>query len=293
MTRPSSLHLSLLVVALATLVTLTGCEEDVVAITGIDQPYSIYGLLTPQADTQRVAVYEIQDVLAPVEPTSLNATIRSTDLTTGSSQTWTEQLIQDSLGQYSHVYSSGFVPEYDHRYRVEVESPDGETTFAEVTVPPLVEVILPEPAPVVPRLFPIVIEGEAPLLLKILILYRVRYLDINGVPSEEIFPVSYDGEQRRTPTGWAITLTVNQDMRLLSNRLVSAGTIAPATTVSPSELQVNMIIASEDWDPPGGTFDFDVLAEPSVFTNVDNGFGYVVSGYRVQEEWAVQLTAKN
>ena len=38
-------------------------------------------------------------------------------------------------------------------------------------------------------------------------------------------------------------------------------------------------VASEDWRPPGGVFDFDVLADPQALTNVRGGFGFVGAAY--------------
>lgn len=52
-----------------------------------------------------------------------------------------------------------------------------------------------------------------------------------------------------------------------------------------NSLQLRLIVASEDWNPPGGIFDAEVLVDPGVLTNVENGFGYVVAGYRREVTW--------
>ncbi len=45
------------------------------------------------------------------------------------------------------------------------------------------------------------------------------------------------------------------------------------------EVTVSMTVGTDDWDPPGGSFDPDVLAHPEMMTNVDNGYGFVAGGY--------------
>jgi hypothetical protein len=50
-------------------------------------------------------------------------------------------------------------------------------------------------------------------------------------------------------------------------------------------------VASEDWRPPGGVFDPEVLIEPGTFSNVDRGFGFVGGAYRTGATWTPEAAA--
>ena len=54
-------------------------------------------------------------------------------------------------------------------------------------------------------------------------------------------------------------------------------------------IELRLLVASEDWDPPGGTFDPDVLVQPGAFSNVENGFGFFGGGFTVSERWTPNI----
>ena len=56
-------------------------------------------------------------------------------------------------------------------------------------------------------------------------------------------------------------------------------------------ITLKLIVASEEWDPPGGTFDPEAMAHPIVMTNVGNGFGFVGAGYWLQHQWRPKMEA--
>ena len=264
---------------------LVGCEEDVVAVTGIDRAFTLYGVLTPQADTQRIAIYSIDGRLQPVQPTPLDGNLTSTNLTNDERQAWTQQVVQDSLGLYAHVYSSTFAADFGTTYLLEVERSDGALTSAEVSVPPLTELELPPQLLSMPTVFPIRINGEAPNLIQIEIRYKVIF-ELGSSIGIETYTVFYDGFAERTLDGWIINVLVSRDMLDLRAILVDNGIIAVNTPIKPIELRVSLIVANEEWQPPGGVFDADVLAQPDLLTNVDNGFGFIGAGYRLSGRWA-------
>ena len=278
---PGSIYLLLVIASLS----LIGCEEDVVAITGIDSPFTIYGVLSPESDTQQVALYAIEDLLQPIQPEPLDAILTSMNLDTDSSHQWGLSFLQDSVGRYTHLYSSAFQAQYDNTYRIEIARSDGEVTMVEVRVPPLTELVLPPPLINMPTVFPIFVEGDAPKLIQIEITYRVKY-DLGGNIIEQSYRVFYDGVEQRTINGWTISVNVQQDMRDLKSFLVDNGLALPGTSLKPVELAVNLIVANAEWDPPGGVFDRDVLVQPGLLSNVDNGFGFLGAGYRLRGKWA-------
>ena len=68
------------------LLVLSGCEEDVVAVLNAEVPFSMYGVLNPLEDTQYVRVFPIEGTLVPEDPASLEARFTSTHQRTGGSQ---------------------------------------------------------------------------------------------------------------------------------------------------------------------------------------------------------------
>lgn len=279
----SVLHVCLLF--LAGLVLLAGCEEDVVAITGIDRAFTMYGVLTPEADTQRIAVYSIDGRLQPVQPVPLDGQVTSTNMINNERLSWSQQVVQDSLGLYAHVYSSGFVADYGTPYLIEVERSDGALSSAEVIVPPLTELELPPQLLSIPTVFPIRINGDAPNLIQIEIRYKVVF-EAGSSVGVESYSVLYDGQAERTADGWIINVLVSRDMVTFRAILVENGTISSLTQIRPVELSVSLIVANEEWQAPGGVFDRDALAQPDLLTNVDNGFGFIGAGYRLSGRWA-------
>ena len=48
---------------------------------------------------------------------------------------------------------------------------------------------------------------------------------------------------------------------------------------------MRVMVVSDDWIPPGGIWDQEVLAQPGTFSNVNDGFGFVGSSGRFSVEW--------
>ena len=99
---------------------LSGCETDVTAVLGTDRVFTVYGVLTPQADTQKVLVFPIEGTLRPAQAEPLDARVTSTDLQSGAMQVWRDSLKREANGQYTHIFWSPFRAEYGHTYRLEV-----------------------------------------------------------------------------------------------------------------------------------------------------------------------------
>ncbi|HEX8299190.1 MAG TPA: hypothetical protein VF594_08530, partial [Rubricoccaceae bacterium] len=74
--------------------------------------------------------------------------------------------------------------------------------------------------------------------------------------------------------GWQILLDVALDDEAVQSQADGRpGDIALRKIVITGE------VASEDWRPPGGIFDVDVLADPQSLSNVRGGFGFVGAAY--------------
>ena len=265
-------------------VSVSACEEDVVAVLGTDLPFSMFGVLTPQADTQWVRVFPIEGRLEPTPPGPLDAQFTSTDLLTGEQRVWQDSLIQEENGQFAHVFWSSFPTPFGRAYRLEVERSDGAASRVEVEVPGPATLVMPQRTELVPVLLPVFVQGDVPNLIRIEVTYRYRFRTPAGIEVGTAM-VTYDGKQRRVTGGWVIEITPRTDLRAIQ-RLIEQNTIVdPNIGLKLTKLTLRLIVANAEWDPPGGVFDADVLVQPGALTNVENGFGFVGAGYRLSSTW--------
>lgn len=50
---------------------------------------------------------------------------------------------------------------------------------------------------------------------------------------------------------------------------------------TPLDIKLDVIVGDSVWNPPDGFFDHNLMAQPGNFQNVENGFGFIGSGYRI------------
>ena len=281
----------IVVVIALLLLALAGCEEDVVLVDETERAFTLYGVLNPQRDTQFVHVFPIEGKLEPPAQ-SLAARLMTTDLQTGEVQTWSDSLIQDHDGHNAHVFWRLGRPAYGHAYRLVAEASDGHASEVEVDVPPHVRPRLGEPSLAQGYvLSPVVLEGEAPRLVKVEATFWGRTVErYEGPMPVYVFKevsLPYDDRPEKAPGGWIVPVNLTQARRMLYDAFASG---LPRDTLNRHGIDLllitlKLIVASEDWNPPGGTFDPEAMAHPSVMTNVENGFGFVGAGYWIRHQW--------
>ncbi len=264
------------------LVLTTGCEESVNPILGTERPFTIYGFFNPVADTQAVRVFAIEDLLELTRPEPLDARVTSFDVQLGAQHVWQDSVVMFERARYGHVYWSAFRAEYRHRYRLEVTRSDGESVQVEVTVPPLSEAVLLEPT-IAPRfVFMPVLWQDAPRVNNI----RVRYYTSCG-----FFDFDYGLEQEQVEGGTVVTIRFSDDARLIFAEVF----FEPSCTIRDLKLldiQLTVLITNEEWVPPSGVFDAELLVEPGTFSNVENGFGFIGAGYPASFRWEPSDSAR-
>ncbi len=271
---------------------LGGCDTDVNAVLGTDRVFTLYGVITPQADTQKVLVYPIEGVLRPAQAQPLDARVTSTDLQNGEIRLWQDSLKREDNGQYTHIFWSPFRAEYGHTYRLEVERSDGAATHVEVAVPPFAELVEQEIPPGFPILAPILVNAEVPRLLKVELTYVFRF-KLSSEPSDQLKSVvlSYDDKVERVVGGWVIPINLTEDFLEVRRRLIREGGFDRNFGIRLNRMILRLIAANEAWDPPDGVFEAEVLVQPGTLSNVEDGFGFVGAGYRLRREWLPLLDA--
>ncbi len=271
---------------------LAGCGETTVdPFVESDRRYSLYGTLDMNRDTQYVRVVPIRKSLEDAGPQPLGASFVSTDLTTGLALTWRDSVVAFPDGSYGHVFYRPLRIEAGHDYRVEVRSADSEiVTSAQTSAPPLVRSEV-EPEKVVGSMGSggvqgvqrVVFRGAPRQPFRIELWYR--FMPAEGAP---FLDIALPYEPRNSALGggdWEVTLDLVKD-RLTLDTLLDVRN----TTLGGLGLRLTLLDAA--FAPPGGVFDREILAQPGVLDNVENGFGFVGSVGRFSAEWLLSDAAQ-
>lgn len=268
---------------------LVGCEEDVVAVLGTERAYSLYGVLSPQLDSQWVRVFPVENRLEPEAREELDAEFVSTNLQSGEEHLWRDSVIIDAFGQRAHVFWAPFAAAYDRDYRLRVRRSDGVETSVTVEIPPQTDMVLQE-ANVTSTsvVIPVLIEGGAPRLLQVEVVYNVGYRPAGSAnPSSDEVIVPYPDRANATEGGWVVPVNLDEDFHAVRDSLERRieRPVDRDFGILLNLVSLRLIVANVEWNPPDGLFDADVLVQPGTLSNVINGFGFVGGGYRQELEW--------
>ncbi len=273
----------------AALLILSACEEDVVAVVGTDVPYSIYGVLSPQLDSQWVRIFPVEERLVPATPEPLDVRVVSTDRATGERYDWRDSVIVDFADQYAHVYYAPFQARFGHTYEIAALRSDGAQSTVEVTVPPEAEIVPQDPVINFASVSqPVLVRGGVPGLVQVEATYTIAYKLANepDIQSGTIV-IPYILRHEETSEGWVVPVALREDFLEVTATLAQQVDVGLDLRVGIILLSVTLrfIAADAAWDPPGGLFDRDILVQPNVMRNVRNGFGFVGAGYRMEIQW--------
>ncbi len=285
MQRPQHLFAFL---ALAALVA--GCDQSIQPLIGEDRPYTLWGFLDANADTQRVRVFTIEERLGTDRSGPIDAVVTSTDLATSEVTRWTGEEVTFIDSSTGHVFYAAFRAEFEHSYRLDVRRSDGATSSASVTIPPPVSVELVDARNRI--VVPVFIHGRPPNLVDVSVLYdAVTLPPANpwppGTPAspghELAVSVPYSGLEEPTDDGWYFEVDLRADFAVVQDTY-TLNCLSP-DHIGLRRIRFRFLAADDQWAPPGDSFDPNLLIEPGTFSNVENGFGFFGGGYTVSESW--------
>ena len=257
-----------LTIAFLSGVLLIGCTDAVDPIVDSGRAYTVYGLLDAHADTQAVRVFSIDGTLDLIRPASLGAKVTSVEVGTAAEHSWQESVVEFSNGRFGHVYWAAFRAKYEGVYRLDLERPDGARTTVQITMPPRAEAI---------RMDPVLGFGYARLPVLWRHAPRVHDIRVAYTTNYGTYPFEYPLDQEVREDGVLVDIYLSRDFRDIFSELNRAR--IPVANLRLLEVTLSVLISSSAWVPPGGVYDPDVLIEPGVFSNVENGFGFVGAGY--------------
>lgn len=271
-----------------------GCSEDVVAILDEDRAYTLYGLLLPEADTQWVRIYRIEDLLRPVNPDPLGAQFNSTDLTTGAAQVWRDTILTEPDGQPAHAFWSVFRPEYGHTYHLEATRPDGAVSSASVSVPVRTDIQVLEASAVYPVEIPILIQAPNSSLMQVRLDYLVQFRPGLPGPTNTVrIEVGASTILQQEGGGWLFRVPLMTHYYMIDTDLWNMELCSPCDYIELHEMRLRLNVVSEDWTTPDGSLNPLLLAQERVLWNVDNGYGFIGAGYRLEKAWLPPLEIRS
>ena len=261
---------------IAAVLCLAACETGVDAVLGTQRAYTVYGHVSPRADTQAVRVFAIDATIDEVRPDPLDARVESISLDTGQRHAWRDSVIQFAEDHYGHVFWAQFTPGYGERIQLSLTRPDGLSATVDITMPPISEPELLAPTLDAGFAALPVLWRQAPRLNNV----RVRYYTNLGT-----FEFNYGNSQRSHVDGQVAEILPHVDARSIFSQIFRAN----GNTREARLLQIEqfVLVSSADWAPPGNIFDPDLLIEPGHFSNVTNGFGFVGAGYEASYMYEV------
>lgn len=258
------------------------CADSLAPREPYEHDLSVYGLLTPDRDTQSVWVFPIEEVPTLGTPDALeDVTVRSTDLGSGEVHIWQDTVVQRTNGQYEFLYRAPFRAAYDRSYRVEVQRANAAPAWAEVRIPPPPAVrVISASRDVVT----IEIIGDVSVM-KTEVEYYVRARE--GKPDSS-YMKPYWRVQERIPGGWRVNTRFYRDQYWISASYATDW-YPPVVFWSPcrqlflGEMRLHALVGDTAWVPPGRALDPYVLSQHGTVENVKNGTGFIGGGYRIAE----------
>ncbi len=265
--------------------TGAGCDTNVTPVLGTDASYTLFGLFSPQLDTQRVLVFPIENELQPLPDEPLDARFTSTNLADQDVVVWNDSLIRQPNGGFNHLFWSPFRAEFGQVYQIMVQNEEGAATEVTVRVPPEAELVPQEPDLLSDAIFPVLVEGDVPNIFKVEVVYGFEYALTGPGETIDTWIISQDERVTKTDEGWLIRINLSKDFVTIRDVIRSLGSLDLNRGIGFMGMLLRLVAANEEWDPPGGEFDPDVLVQPGTMSNVENGFGFVGAGYRLQRNF--------
>lgn len=278
-------------------VFVSGCDDTIIDPFDNDEQYfSVYGYLDMLETEHALRVVPVTRFAENIESTvggrqAIDAEVYTTDLLTGQRTRWNHEYSQLDDGTWGHVFKGQFLVKADHTYRLEVIRSDGKMTTAETTVPTFHTSTLFEKSP-------IVFEQDSTVAFQDVMIPQIASpWEMTMIYMWSAYPINrrmfipYGRTGTRTPDGgWQMRINLSDDQVAVKEHVRDSferGIPPGAETYVLTAMGLQIRVLDDNWDPPGGVFDPEVLAQPGAMSNVENGFGFFGSIGLYTEEWNI------
>lgn len=259
---------------------LVGCDDEIAPFNTIDFPFSVYGLVNPQADTQAVRVFTIDTTLELTPEQSLDAVASIIEVEQGIRHVLVDSVTQLPSGDFRHTFWSRFDVQHGELYRVEVERSDGLVTrSSDIRVPDPIRIESPEPTEfqVQDLILPILIEGNPPSMPRIDVRYSTfSASQLGGRMIDNPVTISYATAPRPVDGILAFDINLQEDFLRIREDFNAREIQGQICT---DDITIEIHVGNEEWRSPIGVFDPNVLVEPGTLSNIENGFGFFGAGF--------------
>ena len=277
----------------------------------------MYGVVNPEADSQGVIVFPIENELRALPAEPLDAILTSTDLETGDQFVWSDSMVFRDNGVV-HVYWAPFRASHGRTYQLNVASASGERhSEVTVTVPPKAEIVpggvfediwirqnVAVTAPVDRLNFLLVryvIKAKLPpASLAYPVLPPDKQTDFGAPPPSDpmsppvvdtlivqrlFVPIAYSEKAELSADGWTIPVNFSDDFREIRQRVSRRGNNDASYGIRLEAIEISLVAANAEWAAPGDQYETNVLIQPGAMTNVKGGFGFVGAGYLLEHRY--------
>ncbi len=253
---------------------LTGCEEEIARPPALEARYTLWGAFDPTSDHQAVRVVAITDTISQGSTAPLPVTVTSEDLATGAVTPWRDSVVTFANGSVGHIYQGDLQPAYGSRHVLRVADVSGVETSALIAVPPRVVPIRQAPELWSGVGYPY-LWIDAPRLNHVQATYVVEEAGcVTSLVTRELMPSAASAVE----FGWRTLLPFADEAKELLFKY-------EGHPISVREITLSVEVASEDWRPPGGVFDPQIIIEPGTMSNVTHGLGFVGAAYQLRVTW--------
>lgn len=269
---------------------LSSCGDVIVEpFIESDQYYSILGYLDLGREEHFVRVTAFRKtIVTPSDPT-IDAKVSILDLNNNLQYAFRDSLVKYSNGTLGHIFKSKFKAQPGHKYRLSVTRSDGKITTAETTAPARPEITV-EKAVAGPGANGTQIYQQRIFWKGVTIMPHdtevwYRFLTAPDQPFRDIkvrYQQFYGSIGKLVSGGFELTIPYNSDM----NKMEELEIFKPRGQTL-GGMAVRLLERDDQWQPPKGIFDPDVLVQPNVMTNVTNGLGFFGVMGQYDTEWVL------
>lgn len=264
-------------------VTLSACETTVDPFIEEDRFFTVFGYLDTATDLQAVRVIALGRVIGSTTG-EIDATVSSTELETGVTTEWYAELITFPDSSVGSVFRGPFRPIPGYSYRFDVVRSDGASATATTTIPIATEIQIDEPIVSISDAFQRIFWSDISFRpFRVEVWYRFM-----GVSPSDPFAnaaVVYDNTIYGAPKdgGWETLVRLTDDREKVTQVL----DVSPDAGLTLLGVGARLTMSDDQWRPPGGVFEKEVLVQPGTFSNVDGGFGFLGSVNQFTAEWTL------
>ena len=269
--------------ACASFLLLSSCDNTVDPFITADRYFTVFGFLDTASDTQFVRVIPLRKIIGDPGERTIDAVVATTAREDGNTIAWRDSVIEMSDGSIAHVFYAPFRPIPGWTYELQIERSDGATSIASTTVPPAERVSVSAPTTTPAGLVQTVTWDDVDFQpFRVEVWYRFLPKAPNRPFREAI--LTYADIGRVIEDDWQVQVRLTRDKTKVLEIMGE-----PPENLNLSAIGMRLTYSDKQWRPPGGVFDREVLVQPDVFTNVENGFGFFGSVNQFTVEWTLDV----